>query len=171
MESMSLGISFRRLCCCCSCTKEKEEDNRQTGEEDYLLPGGEWDPSVSGISHRSTHGTKHAPKHSLWRRGSEEGASAYVPGAMSVPKFNHFKMLKTIGKGAFGKVCMNAVYTRACTLHLLLQSSVPCIPPSQVMLCVHTPTNILYAMKVIPKGKLRTQKQKNQIISELKILK
>lgn len=42
---------------------------------------------------------------------------------------------------------------------------------SQVMLCVHKQTNILYAMKVVPKAKIKTQKQINQILSELKILK
>lgn len=39
------------------------------------------------------------------------------------------------------------------------------------MLCVHKTTNVLYAMKVVPKEKIRTQKQVNQILSELKILK
>ena len=39
------------------------------------------------------------------------------------------------------------------------------------MLCVHTPTNVLYAMKVVPKAKITTQKQTSQILSELKILK
>ena len=39
------------------------------------------------------------------------------------------------------------------------------------MLCVHTPTNVLYAMKVVPKAKIKTQKQTSQILSELKILK
>lgn len=39
------------------------------------------------------------------------------------------------------------------------------------MLCVHKATNVLYAMKVVPKEKLKTQKQIDQILSELKILK
>ena len=39
------------------------------------------------------------------------------------------------------------------------------------MLCVHRPTSVLYAMKVVPKAKIKTQKQTNQIMSELKILK
>ena len=117
-EDMDSRISFRRLCCCCACTKEKEDDNPPSEEVDYLLPGGEWDPSRSSLVsniHRSTHAAKRSPKHSLWRRGSggreESAAGAYippdVPGATSIPKFNHFKMLKTIGKGTFGKVCVD----------------------------------------------------------------
>ena len=40
----------------------------------------------------------------------------------------------------------------------------------QVLLCVHNPTKILYAMKVVPKSKISTQKQINQILAECRIL-
>ena len=39
------------------------------------------------------------------------------------------------------------------------------------MLCVHKPSHVLYAMKVVPKAKIQTQKQIGQILSELAILK
>lgn len=82
-----------------------------TSEEDYLLPGGEWDPSVSG----STKGRSKRRRRSRSEVNSVEsesadgsGACAYVPpevpGATSLPKFQDFRMLKTVGKGAFGKV-------------------------------------------------------------------
>ncbi len=41
----------------------------------------------------------------------------------------------------------------------------------QVMLAVHSETRILYALKVVPKAKITTQKQVNQILAESKILK
>ena len=39
------------------------------------------------------------------------------------------------------------------------------------MLAVHTDTRILYALKVVPKAKITTQKQVDQILAESKILK
>ena len=39
------------------------------------------------------------------------------------------------------------------------------------MLAVHTDTRILYALKVVPKAKITTQKQVEQILAESKILK
>ncbi len=41
----------------------------------------------------------------------------------------------------------------------------------QVLLCVHQSTRILYAMKVVPKAKIATQKQVTQILAESNILK
>ena len=38
-------------------------------------------------------------------------------------------------------------------------------------MCVHSQSRILYAMKVVPKAKIRTQKQINQILAECRILK
>ena len=166
---------------------EEEDEAGYRNESDYLLPGGEWDPSLSssvvkrrsrrsrgrdsgGASGSGSFGDKGA--------GGEDSESLYtppeVPGATSVPKFQDFKLLKTVGKGAFGKV-----YTTRATCGQWLVScshtTSPFLPKNlywpQVMLCVHKPTSVLYAMKVVPKTKIRTQKQTNQILSELNILK
>lgn len=39
------------------------------------------------------------------------------------------------------------------------------------MLAVHSDTRILYALKVVPKAKITTQKQVEQILAESRILK
>lgn len=41
----------------------------------------------------------------------------------------------------------------------------------QVMLAVHSETRILYALKVVPKAKITTKKQVEQILDESRILK
>ena len=97
--------------CCCSCTRGEGDETGYDNEVDYLLPGGEWDPSVSRSTRR--HSKRSRSRHSS--RGSEatsaEGGTvcAYVPpevpGATSMPTFQDFRLLKTVGKGAFGKVC------------------------------------------------------------------
>ena len=109
-------MSFCGLCCCCGgCAKGGEDGADHGGEADYLLPGGEWDPSVSAMVGRSQHNRTRGQRR---RHGSDpkskefgdtgESAGAYVPpevpGSTSLPTFQDFKMLKTVGKGAFGKV-------------------------------------------------------------------
>lgn len=41
----------------------------------------------------------------------------------------------------------------------------------QVLLSVHQSTRILYAMKIVPKAKIASQKQVSQILAEVNILK
>ena len=113
-------MSFCRLCCCCGlCAKGEEDGADHGGEADYLLPGGEWDPSVAVVRRTQHNRTKGQRR----RQGSDtrskefgdtgESAGAYVPpevpGSTSLPKFQDFKMLKTVGKGAFGKVRRNTL--------------------------------------------------------------
>ena len=107
VQCSTRDMSFRRFCCCCCCsdTESEADVNGPVSEEDYLLPGGAWDPSVSvARSRRSRRNT------SRRRQGGEEEeeVNAYVPpdvpAATSLPNFNDFKLLKTVGKGAFGKV-------------------------------------------------------------------
>ncbi len=45
------------------------------------------------------------------------------------------------------------------------------LPCMQVMLAVHSETRILYALKVVPKAKITTKKQVEQILAESRILK
>lgn len=114
-------MPLRWLCsCCCSCARGESDEVEHTNEVDYLLPGGEWDPSVSASSNR------HRKKRSLGRprtrrssanetfsvdnEDNDETASTYVPpevpGTSSMPTFQDFTTLKTVGKGAFGKVAI-----------------------------------------------------------------
>ena len=199
--TMASMLPLRRLCgVCCACLRGEGGETADENEVDYLLPGGEWDPSVSGNARRP--GSNRIRRGSRGRRrtrtNSEESAEdgsacAYVPpevpGASTVPTFQDFKLLKTVGKGAFGKVETKNASAHT-VMHLIILyykhtvSTAPLITPAfmvnicschvsvaQVMLCVHTHTNVLYAMKVVPKTKIRTQKQINQILTELKILK
>ncbi|CAI8043945.1 Protein kinase 2 [Geodia barretti] len=140
-------MPLRRLfSCCCSCMGEEEDEAGYRNESDYLLPGGEWDPSLSSsvVKRRSRRsrgrdsgGASGSGSFADNGAGGEDSESLYtppeVPGATSVPKFQDFKLLKTVGKGAFGK----------CPLR----------------------------HEGVPKTKIRTQKQTNQILSELNILK
>lgn len=108
--------------------------------EDYLLPGGEWDPSVfSSSGHRAARGSRRGitrsgngsrtsrKKSSLrefWTRrfnrsrgsrfshaASEEFGTAggvyqppEAPASRTLPTLQEFRLLKTVGRGAFGKV-------------------------------------------------------------------
>lgn len=146
---------WRALCCGCACATGTKEGGPQSGpEEDFLLPGGEWDPSLSHASSRSSRSStrgKSSIRSRIVRADSDgqSGAAAGdyvpppVPAAKTLPTFDEFRLLKTVGKGAFGKV----------------------------MMCVHSPSRILYAMKVVPKAKIKTQKQMSQILAECRILK
>ena len=93
-----------------------EDEAGYRHESDYLLPGGEWDPSLSASRSRRSRNDRGGSGKSGGSgsfaddgaSGGEEGESLYtppeVPGATSAPKFQDFKLLKTVGKGAFGKV-------------------------------------------------------------------
>ena len=100
---------WRDLCCGCACaTEEKDGRTQSVAEEDFLLPGGEWDPSLSHVSSRSTRSSTRA-KHSVRsKRNQSDAAGDYVPppvpAAKTLPTFDEFRLLKTVGKGAFGKV-------------------------------------------------------------------
>ena len=62
--------------------------------------------------------------------------------------------------------------TSSVHLALLFASLLICnVQLLQVLLCVHESTRILYAMKVVPKAKISTQKQVTQILTECSILK
>ncbi len=137
---------WRRWCCCC-CVDVQEEGRTVPAtsitEEDYLLPGSEWDPNVSTASslHPSPRNTRssrtgrrsrrsggflsrtRARKRSRGSSGSSlDGASNgdYVPPRVpptpsrTLPTFEEFKLLKTVGKGAFGKVHARGT-RRACS--------------------------------------------------------
>ena len=108
---------WRALCCGCACaTGTKEARTQSVAEEDFLLPGGEWDPSLSQASSRSSRSSSRA-KNSVRSRieRAESGATGTgdyvpppVPAVKTLPTFDEFRLLKTVGKGAFGKVitCM-----------------------------------------------------------------
>ena len=89
-------MSWRRHCCC-MIGEEEEEDGKMVAEREYLLPGGEWDPARAPRSPSS---------HSLRSEAGRDGG--YVPPPVeptrSLPTAADFKLLKTLGKGAFGKV-------------------------------------------------------------------
>ena len=96
----------------------EEDEAGYRNESDYLLPGGEWDPSLSASvakrRSRRSRGGRAGDSGSFADNGAggEDSESLYtppeVPGATSVPKFEDFKLLKTVGKGAFGKVLARA---------------------------------------------------------------
>lgn len=105
----------------CSCLRGEEDGEMYKNEADYLLPGGEWDPSVSAsVRERSSRRRGAARSRNSGRSGSNRGGSVgddgaeddsgsfysppEVPGATSIPRFQDFKLLKTVGRGAFGKV-------------------------------------------------------------------
>lgn len=82
-------------CCCVRGSKEDEADGGLVAETEYLLPGGEWDPQSSRSS-----------------RAASGGRGGYVPPAVQpssgLPVVQDFQLLKTLGKGAFGKVTLRA---------------------------------------------------------------
>ena len=111
---------FRRLCCCC-CADVKDDTRNAPSttvtEEDYLLPGSEWDPSISTGSAQSRQSSRPGRFKARGRSRGGSGTSSdgtsnggYVPPVVpptpsrTLPTFEEFKLLKTVGKGAFGKV-------------------------------------------------------------------
>ena len=180
------------ICCCVSGNKESDliASTKSHTDHDYLLPGGEWDPSLStppsqSHSSKKRHSTKELAN-SLERDGLYQ-PPALVP-SPTLPTFDDFKLLKTVGRGAFGKVSLLCLYictsvtkthfynhpymyVHVHTLFMVMLFQVHALYFVQVLLCVHQSTRILYAMKVVPKAKISTQKQVTQILAESNILK
>lgn len=99
---------------------------RTTSDEVFLLPGGQWDPSLSTISKSSTRVT---PPRGLRRvlskigrdQDQSEREGLYQPPAVLpsrvLPTFDDFGLLRTVGRGAFGKV-INICVCVTTTLHI-----------------------------------------------------
>lgn len=112
---MSRWLSRCAVCCINPETKDDPEARGRTvTEEDFLLPGGEWDPSVSTGSNRSRRSVKLRKSKSKQSNGdlaSDVGSydpPPFVPSCRKLPTFEEFRLLKTVGKGSFGKVCRHA---------------------------------------------------------------
>ena len=118
----------RWLCCCVSANKESDitTSTRSLTDEDYLLPGGEWDPSVS--VRKSNHSRKkHKELFSSTTSTERDGhLGLYQPpaivSAQVLPTFEDFKLLRTVGRGAFWKglnaliSCVYLQHSLACLL-------------------------------------------------------
>lgn len=104
-----LDMSLCKLCgCFASCVRGQDETGH-VSEEEYLLPGGEWDPSLSKSTNRHSKssrrkGSKLNTEESSEVRDTGSYIPPHVPGATSIAKFQDFRMLKTVGRGSFGKV-------------------------------------------------------------------
>ena len=132
------------LICCCARGEGTGKGKREDVDgEDYLLPGGEWDPSVStspsrianssrGGSQRSQHrpnsvgsrggsgrsrftsflarqfrGSRSSQRSRVEADGGAAGGDYQPPPlqpSRSLPTYEEFRLLKTVGRGAFGKV-------------------------------------------------------------------
>ena len=93
--------TFRSFCCCCYQQPRRHQRiqniNGLEDEDDYLLPGGdiEWDKSSKSF----------VQSHRLPR-------PSYVPPAIptdsvEIPTIDQFRFLRTVGRGAFGKVIIS----------------------------------------------------------------
>lgn len=140
------------LCCCCA--GPSKEDKTRRSDADYLLPGGDWDPTLSSSpSHRtsvkstgplvgddeddnmsatsrsntsssrfsSNRFMSFLSKKLSWSparraRNSQHHQSSgqYQPPPLlpsrTLPSFEDFKLLNTVGRGAFGKVICVCVH-------------------------------------------------------------
>lgn len=119
--------SMSKLLCCLRSPKPSS-DNAPLPDGDYLLPGGAWDPSISTSPSRfsrrtprsrGSSRTSNSSIRSFWSRrfrGSSKGnldsnttgrgdyqAPPMVP-SKTLPNSQDFRLLKTVGRGAFGKV-------------------------------------------------------------------
>ena len=109
----------RYLFSCVGCCNPDTKDGPQTTansvtDGEYLLPGGEWDPSISTASNRSTRSMRSNWSARLRRSKSDRSSDIvsdgnyspppFVPHSRKLPTFEDFRLLKTVGKGAFGKV-------------------------------------------------------------------
>ena len=129
--SRQLSLHVVVMLCCLSSKKiDNNERKDPLSDGDYLLPGGEWDPSVSrrgvGSNSVSTNsGTSITSSlRALWTRRlrgkkrylrtpdgekAKQESGDYQPPPLApsrtLPTFDEFKLLKTVGRGAFGKVC------------------------------------------------------------------
>lgn len=135
-SNSALATMSRFLCCCL-----QDGDEKKVTDGDYLLPGGDWDPSLSSSplavrtdsrrqspsessARHLSYNTSSSVRSFLTRRWRGKKSSRYsqtpqpdgdggrgeyqppplVP-SKTLPTFDEFKLLKTVGKGAFGKVC------------------------------------------------------------------
>lgn len=108
--------------CCCGDSNGGVNDAATRGqintvEGEYLLPGSEWDTSRSGSVWSSFRGSRKKGKkkgsdkkplitHSVVGLDSPSGdyEPPAVPPSQKLPAFDEFRLLKTVGRGAFGKV-------------------------------------------------------------------
>ncbi len=106
------------ICCARSKTKGDREFRRVLSDGDYLLPGGEWDPSLSvhptSAEHKGSRFNVRSLLSKRINRGNSaasldlQGSGEYQPPPLqpsrTLPTMEEFKLLKTVGRGAFGKV-------------------------------------------------------------------
>lgn len=117
-----LHAKMSRWVCCCGDSSSSDHPGRgqiNSIENDYLLPGSSFDHSASssqrsrlGWSSRNSSKKKHASKkpavtHSVVGLDSPGGdyEPPVVPPTQKLPTYEEFRLLKTVGRGAFGKVC------------------------------------------------------------------
>ena len=107
------------MCCGDSSADHPGRGQINSLENDYLLPGSSFDAATSSSSQRSRLGwssrhsskKKHASKkpavtHSVVGLDSPSGdyEPPVVPPSQKLPAYEEFRLLKTVGRGAFGKV-------------------------------------------------------------------
>ena len=119
--SIDRSVMSRRryLLSCVGCCNPGTKDGPQptvnsVTDGEYLLPGGEWDPTISTASNRSTRSTRSNWSARLRKSKSDRNSDIvsdgnyspppFVPHSRKLPTFEDFRLLKTVGKGAFGKV-------------------------------------------------------------------
>jgi hypothetical protein len=104
-------------CCGDSSTDHPGRGQINSIENDYLLPGSSFDSTTSsrsrlGWSSRHSSKKKYASKkpavtHSVVGLDSPSGGDyepPAVPPSQKLPTYEEFRLLKTVGRGAFGKV-------------------------------------------------------------------
>ena len=120
-----LRVMFRFCCCCCSHSKDENDPrSRAVTEEDYLLPGGEWDG-------RSSRGSSVWSSRTSTRSTTGNYEPPPVPPTKTLPSFDDFRLLRTVGRGAFGKVrvvfhCFLCTTLEANKLYVVLEQTVFC---------------------------------------------
>ena len=94
------------MCCCAGSSEDRKRRKSEKEASDYLLPGGKWDPSHSrSRSWWSNRGSKTSQKsYSIEENRVGEYEPPTVPPSRTLPTFEEFRLLKTVGRGAFGKV-------------------------------------------------------------------
>ena len=103
-------IMFRSLLCCCGSDVRRKHELLQSDydyiqDEDLLLPGElQWD-KVSKSFKKSVN--------------LKNGGTGYVPPSVpsdegrELPRIEDFRLLKTVGKGAFGKVSLSSCFNES----------------------------------------------------------
>ena len=118
-------------CCCDTAAADRAHPHPRDPKYDRLIP-------TNNLLLSSTGGRI---------EGARPDPGGYSPpsvpaSASRVPTIDDFVLLKTLGKGTFGKV----------------------------MLCKHSVARRIYAIKVVPKAKLSTKKMIDQLVAELNIM-